>query len=476
MGHIPFAKLKCIPSVSSDLSTKQSFICSICPLARQARLPFPDSRSSSTSLFQLIHIDTWGPYHTQTYSGAKYFLTIVDDFSRATWTHLMSSKSNAFTLLKVFIATVKTQFNLSVQTMRSDNSLELEMSSSISLFFPSISIILFLPLLPLSFPPGFPPYFDDSTSNFPSVPPPSPSPSILPPSVTSSPTSISPAPAPAPVSPLPAVRKSARSHHLPSHLQNYVVQLLPSISCSSTTSTSAAQYAAVEPHSYAQAVANPVWQEAMRKEFEALEANGTWDIVELAKGKKPIGCKWAYKIKYKADGSVKRYKARLVVRGDTQIEGIDFHEIFSPVFKMCTIRCLIAYTVKQKWSFFQLDINNAFLHGDLDEEVCMKLPQGLSVASESHVHTLKSPQSTVFIAVYVDDIILTWDDMLEIVDLKSFLDDQFRIKDLGLLHYFLGIQIHYHSSGVLLHQQKFITDLLAGFDCSTVSSVICPWI
>ncbi|XP_019259465.1 PREDICTED: uncharacterized protein LOC109237601 [Nicotiana attenuata] len=84
LGHVPFVQMKNIPCISNDLSAKQSFTCPICPLARQPRLPFPDSSSQSTSLFQLIHVDTWGPYHTQTYSGAKYFITIVDDYSKAT--------------------------------------------------------------------------------------------------------------------------------------------------------------------------------------------------------------------------------------------------------------------------------------------------------------------------------------------------------------------------------------------------------
>ncbi|XP_019250863.1 PREDICTED: uncharacterized protein LOC109229763 [Nicotiana attenuata] len=84
LGHIPFALMKNITSISSSLSGKHSFICPICPLARQPRMSFPNSSTHSTTPFQLIHVDTWGPYHTQTYSGAKYFLTIADDYSRAT--------------------------------------------------------------------------------------------------------------------------------------------------------------------------------------------------------------------------------------------------------------------------------------------------------------------------------------------------------------------------------------------------------
>ncbi|XP_059285647.1 uncharacterized protein LOC132039123 [Lycium ferocissimum] len=136
LRHISFVRMKYIPSISSELPSKQSFVCHICLLARQGRLPFPTSSTHSTSLFQLIHIDTWGPYHTQTYSGAKYFLTIVDDYNRATWTHLLNSKSVAFPLLKAFIFMVQTHFKLPVQTIRSDNALELDFSAIASQFSP----------------------------------------------------------------------------------------------------------------------------------------------------------------------------------------------------------------------------------------------------------------------------------------------------------------------------------------------------
>uniref|UniRef100_A0A1U7YT25 Uncharacterized protein LOC104247922 n=1 Tax=Nicotiana sylvestris TaxID=4096 RepID=A0A1U7YT25_NICSY len=98
--------------------SKVSFPCNICPMARQTRLPFPDSSIHSSKPFQIIHVDTWGPYHTYAYSGSKYFLTIVDDFTRSTWTHLMGSKSNAFPLLKAFVAMLKTQLLVTIQCIR----------------------------------------------------------------------------------------------------------------------------------------------------------------------------------------------------------------------------------------------------------------------------------------------------------------------------------------------------------------------
>ncbi|CAH9132305.1 unnamed protein product, partial [Cuscuta epithymum] len=123
----------------------------------------------------------------------------------------------------------------------------------------------------------------------------------------------------------------------------------------------------------------------MQKEIHALEENGTWTLIHLPPGKKVVDSKWVYKIKYKPNGDIERYKARLVAKGFTQVEGIDFHETFAPVAKLVTVRCLLAVAAKHNWEVHQLDVNNAFLHGDLNEDVYMRVPQGFAKNGDTRV-------------------------------------------------------------------------------------------
>lgn len=239
----------------------------------------------------------------------------------------------------------------------------------------------------------------------------------------------------------------------------------------------------------------------MQQELDALAHNHTWDLVPLPLGKKPIGSKWVYKVKLRSDGTLERHKARLVAQGYNQKYGIDYHDTFSPVVKITTVRCLLALAAYRKWPLFQLDVNNAFLHGDLFEEVYMKIPDGL-LAPSNHVCRLNKSlyglkqssrqwfarlttemlnqgfvsshsDSSLFLkktstcftiaAIYVDDIILTGNNISDIQSLKSHLHRIFSIKDLGKLHYFLGLEVTYLNDGIALTQRKFTNELLR--DC-----------
>jgi len=211
----------------------------------------------------------------------------------------------------------------------------------------------------------------------------------------------------------------------------------------------------------------------MLEELAALEKNNTWDLVPFPVGKKVVSCKWVYTVKQNPNGKIERYKARLVAKGYSQTYGIDYDETFAPVAKMTTVRTLISCAANLEWPLYQLDVKNAFLHGDLQEEVYMEIPPGFDTAQtkgkalrlKKSLYGLKqSPRAwfdrfrwvmcnmgyrqcngdhTIFyhhsnnwvtiLAVYVDDIIITGDDTLEIARLKKNLSKEFEVKDLGQL-------------------------------------------
>ncbi|CAL1380288.1 unnamed protein product [Linum trigynum] len=146
---------------------------------------------------------------------------------------------------------------------------------------------------------------------------------------------------------------------------------------------------AEEPKTYAEACKELVWRLSMNEETDALIANDTWDEVILAERKKAIDNKWVYKIKHKADGSIERHKSRLVVKGFTQVYGIDFLDTFSSVAKINSVKTLLAVAASQDWHIHQMDVFNAFLHDDLNEEVYMKPPPGVVVCEPRIVFKLK---------------------------------------------------------------------------------------
>ncbi|CAM8943540.1 unnamed protein product [Rhodiola kirilowii] len=239
----------------------------------------------------------------------------------------------------------------------------------------------------------------------------------------------------------------------------------------------------------------------MNKEITALEQNHTWTLTSLSPGKNAVDCKWIFKVKHHSDGTIERYKARLVAKGFTQVEGIDYHDTFAPVVKMTTVRCLLAVAAIRCWPLYQLDVNNAFLHGLLSEEVYMKPPpgfypeakqQGLVCKLQRSIYGLKQASRQWFarfsdalihfgfrqsledyslftlsrgddfliLLVYVDDVVLTGTSTTLISQVKGFIHDMFQIKDLGVLKYFLGLEVARSPEGIFLNQRKYALDIL----------------
>lgn len=240
-----------------------------------------------------------------------------------------------------------------------------------------------------------------------------------------------------------------------------------------------------EPHSYKQAKLYDHWKQAMAEELDAMQSNQTWFVVPLPPHKNTIGCKWVFKTKFKADGSLDKYKARLVAKGFTQHEGVDFLHTFSSVAKLTTVKVLLALAASQNWCLTQLDISNAFLNGDLLEEVYMQLPKGyvhnvepkageklvgrlhksiyglkqasrqwnakfteallqfgfLQSKNDYSLFVKGAGSSFVTLLVYVDDIVVASPNMEIVHKVVGYLKNVFKLRDMGSLKYFLGLEV-----------------------------------
>lgn len=218
--------------------------------------------------------------------------------------------------------------------------------------------------------------------------------------------------------------------------------------------------------------------------------------------RKLVGCRWIYSVKYKADGTIELFKARLVAKGYTQTYGIDYMETFAPIAKINTVWVLLSLAVNLNWPLQRFDVKNAFLHGELTEEVYMDIPPGSQIPTE-HRHKVcrlrkslyglkqsprawfrrftkamrnfeymqsnsdnnlflkqRNDQITAFI-VYVDDMVVTGNDSDEREASKKYLSQEFEMKDLGDLKYFLGIEVSRSHEGIVLSQRKYALDLLS---------------
>ena len=240
--------------------------------------------------------------------------------------------------------------------------------------------------------------------------------------------------------------------------------------------------------------------------------HGSW--CHCLEGKKAIGCKWVYKVKHKSDGSIERYKARLVAKGYAQTYGIDYEETFSPVAKMATVRAVIAVAAAKGWTLHQMDVKNAFLHGELQEEVYLDQPPGYEdmdhpdyvcrlrkalyglkqaprawhdkiaeylvtigfhMASADHsLYVRRSETGIVVITIYVDDLIVAGDSDVEVENVKGLLKQKFEMKDLGELRYFLGIEVIRTPEGIWLSQRQYALDMLSKYGMAGCKPISVP--
>ncbi|KAL2247796.1 UNVERIFIED_CONTAM: Retrovirus-related Pol polyprotein from transposon RE1 [Sesamum indicum] len=626
MGHASISAIRHIPesNISSD---SMEMKCEICPKAKQSRVPFLPSDSHATAIFELVHLDVWGPYKTPSLSGSHYVLTVLDDHSRSLWTYLIKHKVQVASTLRFFVAMVETQFGTKIKVLHSDNGSEFVNVQCQNLCQKSGIIhqtscvytpqqngrierrhwqllniaraLLFHVALPLKFwgesilattyiinrtpsavlgwqtpfsvllgcsptynhfkifaclsfatnlnphktkfqkrahrcvflgysmmQKGYRVYdledhvlftsrdvvFHERVFPFaqgqisghvdcplPLIPVGSnvedsarshTAPSMCSPSLTAAPLDDAEiTPIDSALQPQSSLRRSSGISQRPQWLNDFVCQHNASFlhSSSATYASFVASLNVVqEPRSFAEA---------------ALERNNTWRSTPLPAGKRAIGC------------NIKRYKGRLDAKGFNQIEGIDFTESFSPVAKAITVRVFLTLTAANGWVFHQLDVNNAFLHRYLDEDIYMMPPAGYKVgfglvcklerslyglkqtlgqwnveltlklqefgfvqsAHDYCLFLLHTDHGLVSLLVYVDDILLAGANIHELDKVKSYLHDLFTIKDIGEARYFLGLEIARNTEGIYLAQTKYVLDIVGDTGLSHAKAVPTPF-
>jgi hypothetical protein len=267
-----------------------------------------------------------------------------------------------------------------------------------------------------------------------------------------------------------------------------------------------------EPTTFEEAVKKEQWKEAMAEEHQSIMRNEVWEIVPRPKEKSIVTSKWVYKIKHAVDGSVDKYKEIFVARGFSQKEGEDYDKIFAPVARYTSIRTIISLVASMGWNLHQMDVKTTFLKGAIEEEVYIEQPQGFEVHSrDNHVCRLKkflyglkqAPRAwyarmdsyltrlgfskshadpnlyykvvnnaPVILLLYVDDIFITGEESL-IIQCKKDLASEFDMKDLGLMHYYLGLEVWQKRGEVFLGQGKYEIKILQKFgmmDCKSMNT------
>ncbi|MGH7240582.1 MAG: reverse transcriptase domain-containing protein, partial [Candidatus Saccharimonadales bacterium] len=274
-----------------------------------------------------------------------------------------------------------------------------------------------------------------------------------------------------------------------------------------------------EPTTYAEAMARPdakQWEQAAQEEYRSIQSAGTWTLVPLPPGRKAIGSKWVFKIKHNAAGSVERKKARLCAKGYSQKPGVDYHETFAPVARFSSIRVLLALAAVFDWEIHQMDVQTAFLNGDLTEDIYMTQPEGFVVKGKETlvcklskslyglkqasrawnqkmdqcllgmkfssfyadpcVYVFRHGNVIMLVAMYVDDLLLLSNSLSRLVSLKQDLAKKFSMKDMGEAHFILGIEITRDRSSrtLSLSQKAYIKKVVERFNMTNSKPVATP--
>ncbi|GKC18112.1 retrovirus-related pol polyprotein from transposon TNT 1-94, partial [Tanacetum coccineum] len=561
LGHVSFdviSVLNKLGVLSITSLLPKPIICTPCQLAKGQRLSFNNNVKRSLHPLDLIHGDLWGPSPICSKDGYGYYVAFVDDCSRFTWLYPLKTKTGFYSVLPIFINLAQTQCSRKIKTFQSDGGTEfvnqtvrkiLEDNGTFHrfscLYTPQQNgraerkhrhivetglAMLFNAHVPAC-------YWVDAFTSATYIINRLPTPLLK----NKSPFQLLFNQAPQydnfrtfgcqdyrcldPISSRIFVTRHARF--------NETIFPFSGSSCNTPISSLElttflqdipSHTSSVLHHCQPMATKPPV-QDSIQADDPLLvrdivalfDRNQTWTLVPGPHSTNIVGSKWVYRFKYKSDGTVDRYKARLVAQGYTQIPGLDYCHTFSPVVKASTVRIVLSLAVLQKWKLHQLDVKNTFLNGNLNETVFMEQPPGFishefpnhvcklskalyglkqaprawfhrlstflvsygftSSRADTSLFVFRSNSCIMYLLVYVDDLILTGNDETTITTFISCLNQEFAIKDLGDLNYFLGLEVVYTDHGLFLTQSKYASDILKRadlYDSKPVSTPLAP--
>ncbi|GJU56477.1 putative RNA-directed DNA polymerase [Tanacetum coccineum] len=493
LGHPSNSKLQHLDFFKGTPLNSKVF-CDSCMKAKFSRLPFPVSTTKTHACFDLIHCDIWGKYRTPSLTRASYFLTIVDDFSRATWVYLLKQKHEASMCLKAFHKMVQVQFEKNIRRIRHllETARALRFEANLPTRFWGECVLtvatetngdkfkmkedqefswairqeqkveeeeIFIP----------PSIWDDEAIE------------EKPKDLIGEPNEIE-------------IGHSEPIEEFEDDFEHHTQTEAPS---EDQTEVDVGPEGSQDEDNLFGPTEEPTFNSDSNNFVEPSKRKRTrptyLDDYEV---------QLPPSLDHKQPTSSRESST---VQGPTRSKRIhtngrvDFHETFAPVAKLVTVRTLLTVAVKREWQIHQLDVNNAFLNGDLHEEVYMKVPQGFKKENDNRVCKLKKSlcglkqasrnwyqkfttslieigfkqtgadhslftfkRRETFIAtlIYVDDVIITGNNSGKIQEIKKFLHERFSIKDLGPLKFFLGIEVAQTKEGMVLSQRKYTLDIL----------------
>ncbi|KAJ4730101.1 Retrovirus-related Pol polyprotein from transposon TNT 1-94 [Melia azedarach] len=522
--------------------------CEHCIFGKLHRNKFPKAIHRTKGTLDYIHSDYWGPSRVESLGSHRYFVSMIDDFSRMTWVFIMKHKSEAFKNFRQWKALVENQTGKKIKRLRTDNGLEFCWSEfdefcknegiarhhtvrdtpqqngvaermNQTLLERARCMLFNAELTRRFWAEAFivvsengsvekrveqQVTLDESEPQHKDQHPQSESElsgSLLP---VASQHSL-------------ALNRSKRANYgIPPKRYGFEDMVAYALQVTEEVDTNSN-----EPSTYKEAVTcteSTQWLAAMGDEMESLHKNQTWELTKRPRDRKIVTCKWVYK-KKEGETSVEgiKYKARVVARGFTQREGVDYNEIFSPVVRHTSIRVLLAIVAHQDLELEQLDVKTAFLHGELEDEIYMTQPDGFQVpGKEDYVCKLKkslyglkqSPRqwykrfdsymieigytrspydccvyyskatngSLIYLVLYVDDMLIAAENKSDVQKLKDLLSIEFEMKDLGAARKIQGMEIYRDRSKkkLFLSQKGYIQKILSRFGMSTAKPIDTP--